>query len=61
MSIGKIGPKPTQEWSTKHRFVITHESEQNFGSITPLFSNCMPDNGATENNRVMMPKSRSDS
>jgi hypothetical protein len=40
---------------------MTHESEQNFSSITPLFSNCTPDNDATENNRVMTPKSRSHS
>jgi hypothetical protein len=26
-----------------------------------MFSNCMPDNGATENNKVMALKSRSDS
>jgi hypothetical protein len=38
-----------------------HESERNFGSITPMFSNCMPDNGATKNNRVMTLKSHLDS
>jgi hypothetical protein len=60
MSIGK-DRSPTQERLTKHGFVMTHEAEWNFGSITPLFSNCTPDYGAMENNRVMTPKSRSDS
>jgi hypothetical protein len=40
---------------------MSKESEQNFGSITPMFSNWTPDNGATENNRVMALKSHSDS
>jgi hypothetical protein len=57
----RIGPKPIQEWPTKHEFVMSNESEWNFSSITPLFSSYMPDNGATENNRVMTPKSHPDS
>jgi hypothetical protein len=40
---------------------MSNESKQNSGSITPLLSNCTPDNGATENNKVMTPKSRSHS
>jgi hypothetical protein len=36
---------------------MSNEFERNSGSITPLFSNCMLDNGATENNKVMTPKS----
>jgi hypothetical protein len=40
---------------------MCNESQQNFDSITPLFSNCMSDNGAMKNNRVMTPKSHSDS
>jgi hypothetical protein len=40
---------------------MTHGSKRNFGSITPLFFNYTPDNGATENNRVMMSKSHSNS
>jgi hypothetical protein len=39
---------------------MSNESQQNFDNITPLFSNCMPDNDAMKNNRVMIPKSRSD-
>jgi 23S rRNA C2498 (ribose-2'-O)-methylase RlmM len=53
-----ICPKPTQEWPTKHGFVTSNESEQNSSNITPLFSNCTSDNGVTENNKVMAPKSR---
>jgi hypothetical protein len=40
---------------------MSNESECNFGSIIPPFSNYTPDNGAMENNRVMTLKSRSDS
>jgi hypothetical protein len=56
-----IGPKLTQEWLTKHGFVMSNESKQKFGSITLLFFNCTHDNGAMENNRVMALKSRLDS
>jgi hypothetical protein len=52
----KGGPKPTQECPTKHGFVMSNKFEQNSDSITPLFSNCAPDNGATENNKVTTPK-----
>jgi hypothetical protein len=33
-------------------------SIRNFGSITPLFFDYTPDIGVTENNRVMLSKSR---
>jgi hypothetical protein len=40
---------------------MSNGSERNFDRITSLFSNCTPENGATENNKVMTPKSHLDS
>jgi hypothetical protein len=41
-------------------FMMSNESERNFGRITVLVSVCTPINGAIENNNVMSLKSRLD-
>jgi hypothetical protein len=51
-------PKHIQEWPTEFVFMARHELDQNFDSITPLFSIYMPENGAIENRDVMLLKLR---
>ena len=59
--LGRIGPKPTQEWKSLHviwlrRVHFAHD----FDSITPLFSKHTPDTGVPKNNRVTLSKSQTE-
>jgi hypothetical protein len=59
--LGRIGPKPTQEWRPLHVvcFSGSHVSSvQDFSSITLLFSEHTLDTSVPENNRVTLSKSR---
>jgi hypothetical protein len=61
--LGRIGPKPTQEWRSLRVVWFSGSrvsSVRDFGSITPLFFEHTPDTGVPENNMVKLSKSQTE-